>query len=262
MSYVIEHAQSAVLNLISALPRPRVLDAFCGHGGAGMGYRRAGFSVLGVDKQDFSEVYPFTFVQGDAVHFIRTYGWMFDLTHTSPPCQANIAITAGNRARDGWVDDHADLVPDTRAACESAHVPYVIENGKDSKAIRPDVTLCGLSFRLPTFRLRGFELGGWPSPREPHISHVGHLTIGWRHGCLRTTASAPELCPLHMRWCEGTVYGVYGKGGRKPTVPQAQRALGIDWTDDLVGLNEAIPPAYTEWLGHRFRESRELGRAA
>lgn len=58
------------------------------------------------------------------------------------------------------------------------------------------------------------------------------------------------------------MFGVYGKGGRKPTVREAQAALGIDWTEDIDGLNEAIPPAYTEWLGRRFREAHGLAPAA
>lgn len=189
-----------------------VLDAYCGAGGAGAGYARAGFVVTGVDKADHSRHYPFTFVQADAVDYIAEHGHKFDLIHTSPPCQGQIAITKGNRKRPGWTDTHRNLIPATRDACERTGRPYVIENGP-SEHIRSDVVLCGLSFGLPVFRHRAFELGGWRSPREPHVSHAGHLTLGWRHGCLRTPASAPETCPLHRTWCEGTVYGIYGKGG-------------------------------------------------
>jgi hypothetical protein len=112
-------------------------------------------------------------------------------------------------------------------------------------------------FNLPTLRHRSFEFGpGMRVPRAPKhpgpLNHPGHLTIGYRHGCRRT--QEPSTCPKHQRWCRGTVFGVYGQGGGKPTVEQAQRALGIDWMDDIDDLNEAIPPAYAEYLGRQSLE--------
>lgn len=228
----------------------RVLDAYCRKGGSSAGYKRAGFHVTGVDIEDHSEGYAGDeFVQGDAIGFIKEYGHEFDLIHAGPPCQGQIAITQGNRARAGWTDGHVNLIPATREALEATGRPYVIENGP-STHLRPDVVLCGLAFDLPVFRHRYFELGNWTAAQPLHITHRGHLTIGWRHGCLRTVD--PSLCPKHERWCKGTVYGVYGKGGGKPSVEEARRALGIDWMRDIDDLNEAIPPAYTEHLGRRF----------
>lgn len=237
--------------------RFRLLDLCCRKGGAAMGYLRAGFEVDGVDVEDHSTAYPGNFVhQGDAVGYLKWHGFKYDAIHISAPCQANIAITAANRARLDWPgDDHVNLLPAFREVIElavRAETPVVLENGP-SKAIRPDVVLCGLSFSLPTLRHRSFEFHGPRAarPGQPeHVSHRGHLTVGWRHKCLRTLE--PSVCPKHGRWCRGTVYGVYGKGGGKPSVPDAQRALGIDWMTEIEDLNEAIPPAYTEYVGRSF----------
>lgn len=236
------------------MTEPLVLDAYCRLGGSSYGYRLAGFRVVGVDKKDCSEGYAGDeFVQGDAVEFIKRHGRKFRLIHTGPPCQGQIAITQANRKRKGWTDDHVNLIPSTRAALEETGRPYVIENGP-SRHLRADLTMCGLTFGLQVFRHRSMELGGWSAPRPPHIgplNHPGHLTIGWRHGCHRTIE--PSVCPKHAKWCRGTVYGVYGEGGGKPSVTDAQKALGIDWMHNIEDLNEAIPPAYTRYLGVAFR---------
>ena len=124
--------------------------------------------------------------------------------------------------------------------------------------LRADVVLCGLSFGLPTLRHRAFELAGWQAPQPRHISHRGHLTAGWRHGHVRTFE--PSECPACGNWHRATVYGVYGRGGGKPTVDQARHALGIDWTRDPDALNEAIPPAYTHHLGTALRACLSFDR--
>jgi len=66
--------------------KPRLLDAFCCQGGAGMGYSRAGFDVTGIDIE-LQQRYPFAFFQGDAVAYIREHGHEYDAIHASPPCQ-------------------------------------------------------------------------------------------------------------------------------------------------------------------------------
>lgn len=233
----------------------RILDAFCRKGGSSAGYVAAGFHVTGVDIEDHSDGYAgHEFIRGDAVEFIKQHGHEFHAIHAGPPCQNQIRITKGNRGRKGWTDNHVNLIPETRAALDAVGRPYVIENGP-SEHLRPDVELCGLMFGLPILRHRYFEIANWRTLAPAHpgpLNHRGHLTIGWRHGCHRTVE--PSICPKHDKWCKGTVYGVYGKGGGKPTVPQAQAAMGIDWMDTIEDLNEAIPPAYTEWLGLRLIE--------
>lgn len=229
------------------MSKPRLLDLFARKGGSSMGYRRAGFDVTAVDIQDHSAGHPAgEFVQADALDYLAAHGHEFDVVHAGPPCQGQIAITKANRKRDGWTDRHVNLLPDTRAALIELGVPWVMENGP-SEHIRPDLTICGLMFGLPTLRDRSFELGGWMAFQPEHPTHRGHLTIGWRHGHLRTVDGTP--CPRCGEWHKGTVYGVYGKGGGKPSVAEAQAALGIDWMDDISDLNEAIPPAFTEYVG-------------
>lgn len=226
--------------------RPRLLDLYSCAGGAGMGYHRAGFDVVGVDIEPQPN-YSFEHHQGDAIEYLLAHGREFDAIHTSPPCQANIAITAGNRGRAGWSDSHVNLIPATRDALIAVGRPWVIENGV-SKELRPDVTLCGLMFGLKVFRHRYFEVGGWLPMQLAHPSHRGHRVAGWRHG---------------VRY-DGDMLAVYGDGGGKGTVAEWQEAMGIDWTDSRRALAEAIPPAYTEFIGAALldRVTFEAGEAA
>lgn len=214
--------------------RPRLLDLYCCSGGAGVGYHRAGFDVTGVDI-DPQPNYPHPFIQADAVAYLAAHGHEYDAIHASPPCQAHTALTKGNRSR-GWVDTHVDFIPVTRALLDHIGKPYVIENVQGS-TLRRDVTLCGEMFDLSVIRHRYFELGGWATVAPAHRPHRGRVA-GYRHGA----------------WYEGPYFAVYGDGGGKGTVAQWQAAMGIDWTDVRKELAEAIPPAYTEWLGRRLLE--------
>jgi DNA (cytosine-5)-methyltransferase 1 len=221
------------------MARPRLLDLFCCAGGAGYGYHRAGFEVVGVDITPQPN-YPFEFHQGDALEFLSEHGHKFDVIHASPPCQASSALTKGNRKREGWTDEHVDLIPATRRLLDASGPLYIIENVQGS-SLRRDLTLCGLMFDLRVFRHRYFELGGWELGKFTHPSHKGHRVAGWRHG---------------VKY-DGDMVAVYGDGGGKGSVFDWQCALGIDWTDNKRELAEAIPPKYTEWIGQQLR--RQFG---
>jgi hypothetical protein len=209
-----------------------VLDAFSGVGGCSAGYKRAGFYVVGVDIMPQPDYIGDEFFQGDAVEFIWKYGKDFDLIHASPPCQADCALNVGtNRGK----FDHVSLMKETREACESTGVPYVIENPNGVAEMRKDVVLCGEMFSLGVIRHRNFEMGHWSCPQPKHKKHRGRVA-GYRHG----------------EWFEGPYVAVYGAGGGKGSVAQWREAMGIDWTWNRKSIAEAIPPAYTQYIGQQF----------
>jgi hypothetical protein len=223
----------------------RLLDLFCGAGGAAMGYHRAGFDVIGVDIEPQPR-YPFAFVQADAIDFLaEIVGGAeffpqpsgisdmarlislrgFSAVHASPPCQAYTSM------RSRWPDRaHPELIEPTRELLERIGLPYVIENVQGSD-LRRDLTLCGEMFGLDVIRHRYFECS-FPVTQPAHIPHRGRVR-GWRHGLYH----------------DGPYLAVYGQGGGKGTVTEWQQAMGIDWTADRKAIAEAIPPAYTEHVG-------------
>ena len=127
--------------------RPRLLDLFCGAGGAAMGYHRAGFEVVGVDHLPQPN-YPFEFVQNDALMVMSFHPWWdvepFDAIHASPPCQAYSSLRAMPN-----VGDHPDLIGPTRALLQRAGLPYVIENVVGAPLLNP-VRICGAGLGLGT----------------------------------------------------------------------------------------------------------------
>ncbi|WP_030764143.1 MULTISPECIES: DNA cytosine methyltransferase [unclassified Streptomyces] len=224
--------------------RPRILDLFSCAGGAAMGYHRAGFAVDGCDIADRPR-YPFAYHRGDALeylaHLIATGAIeRYVLAHASPPCQAGCGLTVGTNRSQGWGRTHTDLVAQTRELLDVSGLPYVIEQPNGQAVIRKDLTLCGEMFDLGVLRHRNFELGRWNTAKPTHPRHRGYVR-GHRHGIRR----------------EGPYVAAYGKGGGKATVPEMQHAMGITWTDDRTELTEAIPPAYTHWIGTAFLTARQ-----
>lgn len=199
-----------------------------------MGYARAGFEVVGVDI-DRQPNYPYEHHVGDALQYLAKHGREFDGIHASPPCQGYTALKAvhGNP----W----PLLIEPVRDLLEQIGKPYVIENVQGAP-IRKDMVLCGEMFGLRVLRHRYFELGNWAGTAPEHKPHRGRVA-GWRHG-------------QHF---DGPYFAVYGNGGGKGTVKQWQDAMGIDWTDDRHELAEAIPPSYTEFIGHQLMANLEGG---
>lgn len=216
------------------MTKPRILDLFCCAGGAGTGYARAGFDVVGVDI-DPQPRYPFEFHQGDALKYLLEHHDEFDAFHASPPCQAftNAQRIQGN--------EHPDYVAATRAAFHLIGKPWVIENVPGSPLNDP-VELCGAMFGLTTYRHRLFETfpnnwGFWSAPEHPE--HVA-----------KTTKMGRTPVPGEFMHVVGNFSGV--AAGRE--------AMGIDWMvrDEL---REAIPPAYTEYIGRHMLERLETWAA-
>ncbi|MFE0389533.1 DNA methylase [Streptomyces bungoensis] len=225
--------------------QPELLDLFCCAGGAGEGYRRAGFRVTGVDIVDRPR-YPGRFVQADALEYLAaliTSGEVrrFAMIHNSPPCQAGCALTVGTNASRGWGREHVQLIPALRDLLDASGVPYVIEQPDGKAPVRKDLRLCGEMFGLGVLRHRNFEISGWKFLQPPHLPHRGRVR-GWRHGTYH----------------DGPYVAAYGKGGGKATVPEMQEAMGIHWTDVREELTEAIPPAYAEWIGATFLATSRL----
>jgi hypothetical protein len=217
--------------------RPKLLDLFCGAGGAAMGYFHAGFDVVGVDIAPQPD-YPFGIYRLDALDFLADNWRDFDAIHASPPCQASSALTKGtNKGR-----EYAQLIPETRRLLRATGVPAVIENVQGSD-LRRDLTLCGEMFGLGVIRHRYFELDGFTATQPAHKPHRGRVR-GWRHGT----------------YYDGPYVAVYGDGGGKGSVAEWQQAMGIDWTDDRKAIAEAIPPRYAEHVGEAL--AAHLGAVA
>lgn len=206
------------------MPR-RLLDLFCGAGGASVGYARAGFEVVGVDLHEQPN-YPFEFHRADALK-VASLLRHFDAVHASPPCQAYTTLKARNRHI-----EHPALIEPVRAMLLASGLPYVIENTPDAPLIEP-IMLCGSMFDgLGVMRHRIFE---------------SNVELAAPRACDHTRGVARYLVRNHgrdylTRWCP-----VYGTGGKKAAEHWAE-AMGIDWMT-RAELAEAIPPAYTEWIG-------------
>ncbi len=211
--------------------KPRLLDLFCGAGGAGMGYYRAGFEVVGVDIAPQPH-YPFEFHQADALTFPLDG---FDFVHASPPCQDYVQWNNLNAERYGSRVEHPRLIAPTRELLQSAGLPYVIENVVGSELEQPTM-LCGSMFGLGVRRHRLFE---------------SNMLLMRSPGCRHTRDEVAVYGKLDGRriWTR-----VDGSEVRAPkTLEQASASMGIDWMtwDEL---REAIPPAYTEFIGGQLLE--------
>ena len=222
--------------------RPLLLDLFCGAGGAAEGYHRAGFDVVGVDIEPQPN-YPFLFIQGEATGAL---GWTLlnsvGAIHASPPCQA-YSTTASLHS-----NEYPRLIEPVRELLDDTGLPYVIENVAGAKAdLREPITLCGSSFGLGVRRHRLFEVSGFDVGLVPPCNH------------------GEQREPIDVTGTGGPRVGERTDGGggnsRKPrNLAEAREAMGIDWMT-RPELSEAIPPAYTEWIGAHLLAAVK-GRAA
>jgi DNA (cytosine-5)-methyltransferase 1 len=217
--------------------KPRLLDLFCGAGGASMGYRQAGFDILGVDVEPH-DAYPFYLHTDDALEVLKDRAFLvgFDVIHASPPCQA---FTAYRRRGNGVGDGYPDLIVEVRTALVAWGGTYVIENVPGAPLHNP-VQLCGSSFGLDVRRHRLFESNA-PLMAPPCI-----------HGTQRPRFAQATNRTNLRRTVEVGVW-------RIPLDVQ-QRAMGIDWMG-LDDLTEAIPPAYTEHIGGQLIDLMERSAA-
>jgi DNA (cytosine-5)-methyltransferase 1 len=196
-----------------------------------MGYHQAGFTVTGVDIKP-QKNYPFGFFQREALDFVNLHGKRFDVIHASPPCQRHSAMS---NCRPGLADEYPDLIDATREALEATGKPWIIENVPGSP-LRDPITLCGQMFGLELYRHRLFETN-FPIKEPEHPKHV-----------------IPASKAGH--WKPGTIMSV---SGHIAPIKVARDAMGIHWTN-REELAEAIPPAYTRYIGQQLIDTLRTGQ--
>jgi DNA (cytosine-5)-methyltransferase 1 len=223
----------------------KILDLFCGAGGAARGYSDAGFEVLGVDAV-YQPHYPYAFYEEDVFSlpagFFQTQG--FDLIHASPPCQTH---TVYRNNKSGFEVNYEDLIQQTRVLLKETGLPYVIENVPGSPLIRP-VVLCGSMF-----------------PEMHDVKRHRHFETNW-------FLTTPRGCN-HSIWSEVKYVGGRSgeRGGKdvkvRKTIEVGRRGIpiatqkwgmGIDWNMTIAEISEAVPPAYTKHIGEQFRNQLDI----
>jgi DNA (cytosine-5)-methyltransferase 1 len=218
-----------------------LLDTFCKAGGASKGYAEAGFQVTGVDIEP-QEHYPYDFVQGDAIEFIKKHGHKFDVIAGSPPCQG-YSVT---RFVQG-VKEYSYLIPPTREAMKATGRPYVIENVEGARAeLHSPVKLCGSSFGLRVRRHRLFETNwelpalacdhAWQNASKRYVVRMSKKT----RGSARLSGTVPVFGVTQLLFD--------GVGDSFKEWEACSEAMGVWWMTKLE-LNQAIPPAYTKYIG-------------
>lgn len=200
---------------------PKLLDLYCGAGGATRGYQQAGFHVTGVDIAAQPNYCGDVFIMGDAVEYARHYGANFDVIHASPPCQA---FSLTHRINDLV---YPDLIAPTREVLNYTGRPWVMENVVGAPLLTPTL-LCGAMFGLRTYRHRLFEPGnGVHLAARAHPVHV-----------------APQA-KMGRPVGDGEFIHVVGHFS---DVNMARRVMELPHAN-RDELSEAIPAAYTRHVG-------------
>jgi len=220
-------------------PRPKLLDLFCGAGGAGEGYRRAGFDVTGVDIEPQPNN-PHRFVQADALEYLESHGDEYDAIHASPPCQSY------SRAMRHLATPQPMLIEPVRKLFKESGKAWVIENVLGAPLVKwsdlfgnHGVELCGTMFGLRIYRHRIFETS-FPIyapkpcdhsivPLNPH--RAGGDPGGPISGRARMKQEFGEDVNCEKVWAE---------------------EMGVGWMSKT-GAREAVPPCFTEYIGRHLR---------
>ena len=197
--------------------KPRLLDLFCGAGGAAMGYHRAGFEVVGVDNKPQPH-YPFEFHQADALTYPLDG---YDAYHASPPCQAYSSCTKMEQRK-----NYQKLINATRDKLLGTGKPFVIENVLGAKKeLKANLLLCGTMFGLPIHRHRLFEM-------FPSIMIL----------------STPCKKKSDVVYITGSRRDKNGNYVTEPSSQERKDIMDMQWAT-ISEIDEAIPPVYTEYIG-------------
>ena len=209
----------------------RLLDLFCGAGGAAMGYHRAGFEVVGVDINPQPR-YLFEFHQGDALEYPLDG---FDVIHASPPCQRWVGWRGVNALR-GSENDHPDFLTPILERVRDRF--YVVENVIGAPLRSDAIRLCGSFFGLRVSRHRLFQL-----PMFTILEPGG----GCRHTGeeIGVYGREPDGRRLYTRK-DGSIYFCAS------SIDDAKDAMGVPWMETWEEVKESIPPAYTRWIGSQL----------
>lgn len=217
--------------LVRASRRPLLLDLFCCAGGAGIGYQRAGFDVVGVDIVERPN-YPLPFIRADAMTLDLKFVSLFDAVHASPPCQSYSDLAKRNRNGHEW----PRLIEPVREILKASGRPYIIENVEGAPLHNP-VVLCGTMFpNLRVLRHRLFE-ANFEIVAPSHGKHPKVHTFDKRKSHFGKTNEWTDFVQV--------------TGGGNCSLAAARDAMGIDWMTKGE-INEAIPPAYTELIGSQL----------
>lgn len=239
--------------------RPVLLDLFSGEGGAGMGYSRAGFRVIGVDNRPMPR-YPFEFVQADAMRALEALAVGAELwpgapcpsvIHASPPCEFATTMSARWRKRGGTVaDTHVNLLTPTLDILRGLGIPYVVENVPGAKKyMRPTLLLHGGMFGLGVHRPRLFESSELILAPRARATEKPVGVYGDRPQKHYSTRQ------------NGDMKGKRSEFRVARTIDEARELMGMPWAD-WDGCRKAIPPAYTEYIGAFLMEQVTSERAA
>ena len=215
----------------------KLLDLFCGAGGAGMGYHRAGFEVVGVDHLP-QKNYPFEFHQADVLEYLAEHGSEFDVIHASPPCQAftNLRFIHGK--------NYPDMIDATRDLLVLSGKYYVIENVRGAK-LNASLMLCGTMFpELRVIRHRYFETYPILAFPPAQCDHWG--TVSGNAAWNEAGRVTPSL----------KLYDFLTVTGNDYIADDGRKAMQIDWMTKKE-LSQAIPPAYTEFIGRMIMEANK-----
>lgn len=229
----------------------RVLDLFCGGGGATEGYMRAGWEVTGVDRRKQTGYPGKEFHRGDAIEFLKAHGHEYDVIHASPPCQgysqhtytrADRAVTERQKRRlreTNLGKDEPQLILATRAWLKKLKKPYVIENvvGARWEMLKP-ITLCGGMFGLHIRRHRLFEVR--PEIPDPIKGHT----------CVNVRAEARKL-----GW-DFKELSIVGDGERAGVRDRWIWLLDNQLNKGMsrYQTKESIPPVYTHFIAECLKE--------
>lgn len=205
----------------------KLLDLYSGAGGAAHGYQLAGFDVTGVDIRPQPRYVGDRFIQADALEYVAEYGPEYHAIHASPPCQAWCPLARG---------EHPRLIEPTRLALLATGRPWVIENGVLAP-LRQPIKLCGSSFGLGVRRHRLFESNRFLLSKP--CQHATQREIRAYYGKKGWLAWNPRAANVQARWRRPLLRG---------SEELAAADMGISWMtwDEL---REAVPPAYTHWIG-------------